>query len=179
MPRIERLSHVGLHVTDIDVSRAFYRDVVGLQVTDEKPDGTMVFMSSDPDREHHELLLAAGRDTTPTSKTLQQLSFRVETLEDLIEYRDRFDELDIELDMIVSHGNAIGIYFFDPDHNRIEVFWDTGMKARQVFLHSIDLTQPSDVIITEVRRQVAEHGETGVIEEAFMRRYRPASTPGP
>ncbi len=177
MPRIERLSHVGIYVADIGVSRAFYEDVVGLQVTDEKPDGTMVFMSSDPDREHHELLLAAGRDTDPSSKTLQQLSFRVETLDDLIEYRDRFAERDIELDMIVSHGNAIGIYFFDPDHNRVEVFWDTGMQARQVFLHSIDLTQPSEVIIAEVRRQVAEYGATGVIEEAFLSRHRPASTP--
>ncbi|MGB8862129.1 MAG: VOC family protein [Ilumatobacteraceae bacterium] len=173
MPRIERLSHVGIYVTDIDASRAFFEDVVGLQVTDEKPDGTMVFMSSDPEREHHELLLAAGRDTDPSSKTLQQISFRVETLDDLVEYLERFEQHGIELDMIVSHGNAIGIYFFDPDHNRIEVFWDTGMKARQVFLHSIDLTQPSAVIIAEVRRQVAEYGETGVIKEAFLRRYRP------
>ncbi|MFZ4719162.1 MAG: VOC family protein [Ilumatobacteraceae bacterium] len=177
MPSIERLSHAGLYVTDIAVSREFYVTVLGLQVTDEKPDGTMVFLSSDPDREHHELLLAAGRDTAPSSKTLQQLSFRVPTLEDLVEYLRRFEQHQVELDMIVSHGNAVGIYFFDPDHNRVEVFWDTGLKARQVFLHSIDLTQPSDAIIAEVRRQVAEFGATGIIEEAFLSRYRPANPP--
>lgn len=177
MPRIERLSHVGIYVTDIGVSRAFYEEVVGLQVTDEKADGTMVFMSSDPDREHHELLLATGRDTDLSSKTIQQISFRVDSLDDLLEYRDRFEERAIELDMIVSHGNAIGIYFFDPDQNRVEVFWDTGMHARQVFLHSIDLTQPSEAIVADVRRQVAEYGATGVIEDAFLSRYRPSSTP--
>ena len=164
MPRIERLSHVGIYVTDIGVGRTFYEEVVGLQVTDEKANGTMVLVrSSDPDREHHELLLATGRDTDLSSKTIQQISFRVDSLDDLLEYRDRFEERAIELDMMVSHGNAIGIYFFDPDQDGMKVSGTPGCTPRQVFLHSIDLTQPSEAIIAEVRRQVAEYGATGVM----------------
>ncbi|MDQ6672289.1 MAG: VOC family protein [Chloroflexota bacterium] len=34
-PSIARLGHVGIHAFDIEKERAFYADVLGLQVTDE------------------------------------------------------------------------------------------------------------------------------------------------
>jgi len=33
----------------------------------------------------------------------------------------RLRDAGVEFDMIVSHGNAIGMYFFDPDHNRLSL----------------------------------------------------------
>lgn len=172
MPMIERLSHVGIHVYDIDIARNFYTELLGLVVTDEDRERGMVFLSSHPDVEHHELLLVAGRETERDTKMLQQISFRVDSLDSLLVYRDRFHEAGTPIDMEVSHGNAIGIYFYDPDGNRIEVFWGTGLDATQVFLHSIDLTMPADQIVAEVERQVAAFGESGVIEEAFMKKQR-------
>jgi catechol-2,3-dioxygenase len=172
MSGIQRISHVGIHVFDLEVAKAFYTNVVGLTVTDQNLDRGMVFMSSHPEAEHHELLLCAGRGADPDDKMLQQISFRVDTLQSLLEYRDRFEREGVRLDMVVSHGNAIGIYFFDPDGNRIEVFWGTGLDAHQVFLHSIDLSLPEDEIVAEVERQVALYRETGVIEEDFMHKQQ-------
>lgn len=169
---IERISHVGLHVNDLEASRRFYTEVVGLTVTDEQVERGMVFLSSHPEREHHELLLVGGRETERGSKMLQQVSFRLDSLESLLVYRDRFAEAETPIDMEVSHGNAIGIYFYDPDGNRIEVFWGTGLEATQTFLHSIDLTLPTAEIVAEVERQVGLYGADGVIEEEFMRKQR-------
>jgi catechol-2,3-dioxygenase len=44
-PSIAKLGHVGLHVQDIEKEKAFYRDVLGLTVSDEDPELGMVFMS--------------------------------------------------------------------------------------------------------------------------------------
>lgn len=169
---IERISHVGLHVFDLEESRRFYTEIVGLVVSDFNSERGMVFLSSHPEVEHHELLLVAGRDTERGSKAVQQISFRVDSLESLLAYRDRFAAAGTPIDMEVSHGNAVGIYFYDPDGNRVEVFWGTGLTATQTFLHSIDLTLPIADIVAEVERQVDLYGDDGVIEEEFMRKQR-------
>ena len=36
-PSVSRLGHVGSHAFDSEKERAFYRDVLGLQLTDENP----------------------------------------------------------------------------------------------------------------------------------------------
>lgn len=169
---IQRISHVGIHVFDLEASRGFYTEIVGLAVSDVNEERGMVFLSSHPDVEHHELLLVGGRETERGSKMLQQISFRVDSLESLLAYRDRFASAGTPIDMEVSHGNAIGIYFYDPDGNRVEVFWGTGLEATQTFLHSIDLTLPTAEIVAEVERQVELYGADGVIEEEFMRKQR-------
>src|ERR1700722_7584593 len=59
---IAKLGHVGIHCNDLEATEAFYRDVVGLTVTDEDLQAGMVFLSAQPDQEHHELVLLRGRD---------------------------------------------------------------------------------------------------------------------
>src|SRR5919206_182361 len=63
MPRVLGLSHVGIFVRDLQQSRDFYTRVLGLTVTDEND--RFVFLSAQPDREHHELALLAGREAPP------------------------------------------------------------------------------------------------------------------
>jgi catechol-2,3-dioxygenase len=77
--RIARLGHVGLHVQDLEKQKAFYRDVIGLTVTDEDAERGLVFMSSRPAEEHHELLLCRGRNVGSDARVVQQISFRCET----------------------------------------------------------------------------------------------------
>ena len=48
---IVRLSHVEYRVTDLAASRAFYVDILGLQVTDE--DDTTVYLRAMEERGHH------------------------------------------------------------------------------------------------------------------------------
>ena len=163
---ITGLGHVGLHVNDLDREALFFEQMVGLTITDRDRDVGMVFLSSRPSEEHHELLLCGGRSAPPGTLMLQQVSFHCASLDDMIEYNRRFREHGVEMDMVVTHGNAIGIYFFDPEGNRCEIYWKTGLEARQPFLADIDLAQPADAIMHRVRDLVRRYGETGYIERA-------------
>ncbi len=74
MPRVVGLSHVGIFVRDLQKSKDFYTRVLGLTVTDEND--RFVFLSAQPEHEHHELALIAGREAPPGTTVVQQISFR-------------------------------------------------------------------------------------------------------
>lgn len=167
---ISRLGHVGIHVTDLARSKEFYEKILGLTVTDESPELEMVFLSARPEVEHHELLLCGGRESIGREKTVQQISFRCDELSDVVEYHERLQAADVEIDMVVSHGNAIGIYFYDPDHNRCEVYWNSGLLARQPYLDDVDLDEPTTEILAKLRASVDAHGKDGMINQEFLER---------
>lgn len=168
MPSIARLGHVGLHVTDLERSVHFYRDILGLTVTDEDAGAGMVFMSARPEVEHHELLLCKGRTAPRDAMVVQQVSFRCDGLEDVREYYRRLRDNQVPIDMAVSHGNAIAVYFYDPDGNRCEVYWGTGLEARQPYLVGVDLDEPAAVLMAQVQESVRQYGATGYVEPRFL-----------
>ena len=169
-PSIARLGHVGLHVRDLEKAKSFYRDILGLTVTDEDPELGLVFMSARPKEEHHELLLCRGRNVGGEARMLQQVSFRCNSLDDVIGFYHRLKQCGIKFDMVVSHGNAVGVYFYDPEGNRIETYWNTGLKAKQPYAEPIDLERPADELRRHIERHVAEYGPTGFIDRAAMKR---------
>jgi len=174
-PSVARLGHVGLHVHDLEKEKAFYRDIIGLTVTDEDPELGMVFMSAQPEVEHHELLLCRGRNAGADTRVVQQVSFRCNSLDDVIGYYRRFKENDVKFDMIISHGNAVGVYVFDPEGNRIETYWNTGLKAKQPYGARIDLDKPAAELIKEIEASVAKYGATGFIDRERLTRQNVAS----
>lgn len=163
MPSIARLGHVGLHVNDLEKSKHFYHDILGLQITDEDPERGMVFLSAQPDEEHHELLLMAGRNVGSEAKVVQQVSFVCPSLADLVAYHQRLNENNVPIERVVSHGIAVGIYATDPDGNSCEVYWQTGLKARQPWIEKVDLTRPADELMREIEESVRQHGTEGYI----------------
>jgi catechol 2,3-dioxygenase-like lactoylglutathione lyase family enzyme len=169
VPRIASLGHVGIYVEDVDRSLAFYRDLLGLYVTDADEQNGMYFLSARPDEEHHEFLVCRGRTAPRDARLIQQVSFRCASLETVIAYWERLRDAGVEFDRIVSHGNAVGVYFFDPDHNRCEVYWPTGLEARQTFLAQIDLTRPVDALMTEIKAYVEKYGATGYVDPVLLR----------
>ena len=92
---ITSLGHVGIHVHDLERSKAFYRDLLGLKVNDESE--RIVFMSAqDRMAEHHELVLAKGRvDGT----VVQQISFRCASLQDVRDYHRTLVEHDVPINL--------------------------------------------------------------------------------
>ncbi|HLI24513.1 MAG TPA: VOC family protein [Acidimicrobiales bacterium] len=143
------LGHTGLWVYDLALMRDFYTRVLGLTVTDEDPDEGMVFLSSRPDEEHHEMVLAAGRTAPLDTRQTHQISWRLDSLDSLIDYRRRFAVEGVPIQQVVTHGNAFGIYFFDPERNRNEVYWPTGEAVRQPFRKSLELDQEPEAILAE------------------------------
>jgi catechol-2,3-dioxygenase len=175
-PSVARLGHVGLHCHDLEKQKVFYRDIIGLTVTDEDPQLGMVFMSAQPEVEHHELLLCRGRNAGADTRLVQQLSFRCNSLDDVIGYYRRFKEHGVKFDMVISHGNAVGVYVYDPEGNRIETYWNTGLQAKQPYGARIDLDKPAAELIREIEESVAKYGKTGFIDREGMARPKAASS---
>ncbi len=73
---IVRLSHVELAVTDLAKSRAFYVDVLGLQVTDETTD--TIYLRAMEERGHHCIVLKKA-----ATAEARDLGFKVFGDEDL------------------------------------------------------------------------------------------------
>src|SRR5512145_1691498 len=80
------LSHVGLFVTDMARMVDFYTNFLGFAESDRGKladgSGEIVFMTRDP-REHHQVVLATGRPAELQYNIVNQLSFRVATLDTL------------------------------------------------------------------------------------------------
>ncbi len=144
MPQVTQLGHVGIFVKDWERARAFYRDIVGLQITDESHERGMAFFSARPDEEHHEFAVFREQGD---GTVIQQISFHVKSIENLREYYRLFQERGVEILETVSHGNAISIYFADPEGNRLEVYWPTGIKWAQPFKRPVDLNLPDEELL--------------------------------
>jgi len=146
MPKIDSLGHVGIYAEDLMMMRDFYSRVLGLTISDEDlEERGMTFFTADKEREHHEFVLMKGRVTRDDAKVIQQISFIVPTLEDLREFKTRLEEEPgVEIERIVSHGIAFGMYFFDPEGNRIELYVRTPYKVPQPLGDAIDIMAQSN-----------------------------------
>ena len=152
MAQTTGLGHVGIYAQDLMKMRDFYTRVIGLQVADEDLDGRgMCFLSADPVSEHHEFVLMKGRNTPEEMQLVQQISFKVPTIQDLREYKEKIEEEELKIDRIVSHGNAFGIYFFDPENNRVELYYRTGFPVPQPHGDPLDLSKSDEELITDAR----------------------------
>ena len=148
LPNI-KFSHVGLYVHDLAKMEQFYRTTLGLIITDrgELSGRELVFMTRDAE-EHHQLVLASGRDGALDAKVLNQVSFRMETLSDLRDFHDLLSEKKDISDLVtINHGLAWSIYFKDPEGNRIEVFVNSPWYVKQPIADPLDLNL-SDAEIT-------------------------------
>jgi catechol 2,3-dioxygenase len=146
-PRSMTIGHVGLFVRDFDAMIAFYRDVLGFVQTDRGE--RICFLSRDP-RQHHQVVLCPGRKEG-TSDMIQQLSFKVDSLEVVKDIHDRIAAAGITKIEAVTHGNAWSVYFRDPENNRLEFYCDTPWHIPQPFRREVDYAKPTDRIYAETK----------------------------
>lgn len=149
------LSHVGIHVTDLPRMLDFYSGFLGFAVSDRgstRNGGEIVFLTRDP-REHHQFVMATGRPADLAYNIVNQLSFRVDSLDTLRElHRGLQNELAVELGP-VSHGNALSVYFHDPEKNRVELLIDTPWYVPQPCRLPVDLALPDDELWSSLEAQ--------------------------
>jgi len=183
MSRVVGLGHIGIYVRDLNRMTAFYRDFLGMQVTKQSP-GRAVFLSSDPECVDHEIALMTGRAADQDPQLIQQISLRVNTLDDLRDFKRRILQADYKIDNIVTHLSAIGCYFFDPEGNRTEVFWLTGRPSWVMVGVPIDIDRSDDEILAQIDRvwEQTRHVAMGTPPDAaavaaMQQAYREAATP--
>jgi catechol 2,3-dioxygenase-like lactoylglutathione lyase family enzyme len=151
MSAIKGLSHVVLYVKDLDKMVAFYRDVLGLVKYRENP-GRMVFFTSDPNAEDHELALTKGREGD--AKLIAHIAWKVDTPDDVKAYYEKFKALGVPIDHCVSHayqemGNTVSCYFLDPEGNRVEVYALVTERDAQRINRPLDLDKSVKEIVAQ------------------------------
>lgn len=125
--KLVRTGHLVLRVKDMERSKRFFTEVLGLKVVGVNR-RDMVFFSSDFDDNHHMLALAEAKDkdlTDPAPDSqlgMEHVAYELESFAALQEAYRTFKENDVIIDHTVWHGVTKSIYFLDPDGNRLEVY---------------------------------------------------------
>jgi catechol 2,3-dioxygenase-like lactoylglutathione lyase family enzyme len=140
--RVERGGHVGLNVTNLDRSIAFYERAVGLDVLDRSSDGGRchAFLGSGGD-----LLLTLWQQSSgrfSSSKPgLHHLSFQVADIASVRRAESTLRELGMPFhyDGVVRHqegDESAGIFFEDPDGIRLEIYAPAGAGDEPMPAHA-------------------------------------------
>ena len=75
----------------------------------------------------------------------------------------RFKKEGVQIDMVVTHGFSVSCYFFDPEGNRLEVYWDTKVRGRKAFAKPVDLERPAEDVLSDLKRIVEEQPELAAV----------------
>ena len=123
--RIKRVGHLVLSVRDVERSRRFFEEVLGLPVVAQNERG-MVFFSTNVKDNHHMLALMPAKEgaamPSPDQVGMQHVSFELGSFAELQDAWRALKKHDVPIDHTVYHGITKSIYFYDPDGNRLELY---------------------------------------------------------
>lgn len=121
-----RIGHVHLKVADLDRALAFYRDVLGFELTQRLGDQA-AFLSAGG--YHHHIGLntwesAGGQPASRGSTGLYHLAIAYPTRAELADALQRLLRARIPLEGAFDHGVSEALYLRDADGNGVELYWD-------------------------------------------------------
>ena len=126
IPPQTSIGHVHLKVSDIERSLAFYRDLLGFEIT-QRYGGQAVFLSAGGYHHHIALNTWQSKDAAPApvrSAGLYHLAILYPTQRDLAVALKRLLDANYPLTGASDHGVSLAIYLNDPDSNGVELYWD-------------------------------------------------------
>jgi len=123
-PRVD-VGHVHLKVADLDRSLAFYRDVLGFEVTQRL--ASAAFLSAGG--YHHHIALntwesRGGQPPAPGTTGLYHVAIRYPDRRTLGDALRRLERAGLALDGASDHGVSEALYLRDPDDNGVELYRD-------------------------------------------------------
>ena len=131
---IDDIHHLGLTVRDVDVSAAWYVDVLGFERVGAfaAPDGARrkVFLRHERLRVRLGLTQhqhGAGDAFDETRTGLDHLAFAVSAREELDQWAQRFADADVPFSAVAAANSIPGaavLVFRDPDNIQLELFFD-------------------------------------------------------
>lgn len=111
---ITRASHVRLQVTDLEKSRDFYRDVIGLVVTEEDDDA--IYLRGLEESAHHSLVLARGAEARAL-----QIGLRVRGDEDIVAAEAFCKNAGLRYERVELPQQGPTLRFVDPVGTHLEL----------------------------------------------------------
>ena len=127
--------HVGINVTDLSRSRAFYTDAFGLETIGGSSDGPQRFAFLGRGESVVLTLWEQSRGSfDKNAPGLHHLSFQAESIDAVRAAEERLKKRGVKFlyDGVVPHregADSGGIFFEDPDGLRLEIFTPTGAKG--------------------------------------------------
>lgn len=120
------IGHVHLKVANIDRAVAFYRDVIGLEVTTRMGDKA-AFLGAEGYHHHIGLNTWESENGTPAPRGhtgLYHTAFLYPDMKSLADVLRRAVDAGVRIDGASDHGVSRAIYFRDPDNNGVEIYVD-------------------------------------------------------
>ena len=121
-----RIGHVHLKVADLDRALAFYRDVLGFELT-QRYGSQAAFLSAGGYHHHIGLNTWESLGGSPPhrgSTGLYHVAIVYPARAELANALRRLTEAGIPLDDASDHGVSEALYLHDPDGNGVELYWD-------------------------------------------------------
>jgi catechol-2,3-dioxygenase len=122
-----KLGHIVLRVRDLERSKRFYTEVLGLRPTGEIP-GVMAFFSTQNNPDSHDLALMrlgpGASDPRADAVGLYHFAYQVESEDALAKAYQTLREAGVTIVGAGDHGVSKGIYILDPDGIQIEITYE-------------------------------------------------------
>jgi catechol 2,3-dioxygenase len=121
-----RIGHVHLKVADLERALAFWRDVLGFELT-QRYGTEAVFLSAGGYHHHVALNTWESRGGAPPPRRatgLYHVAILYPTRAALADALRRVDAAGVELEGAADHGVSEALYLRDPDGNGVELAWD-------------------------------------------------------
>lgn len=126
IPAQSRIGHVHLKVSSLDRALAFYRDLLGFEVTTMYGDQA-AFLSAGGYHHHIGLNTWHSKGAPPAAEKgvgLFHVAIVYPERRDLAAALKRLMDASYQVDGASDHGVSEAIYLRDPDNNGIELYWD-------------------------------------------------------
>lgn len=149
VPSQARIGHVHLKVSDLDRALAFYRDLLGFELTTMYGENA-AFLSAGGYHHHIGLNMWHSKGESPAPRNspgLYHTAILYPTRRDLAEILQRLIDAEYPISGASDHGVSEAIYLNDPDDNGVELYRD---RPRNEWSYRSDgsvemVTQPLDL----------------------------------
>lgn len=129
---LKGMRHIALKVRDIGCSKAFYRDILGMEVVWE-PDPQNVYLSSGCDNlALHEL--ARETESSPARQQLDHIGFVVENIERVKELEGEFRARGVKIvhPFKTHRDGSASFYCADPDGIVIQMLYEPHLSRQEI-----------------------------------------------
>ena len=122
--KIESLGHVVLKVSNLEVSKSFYHDLLGIPISADSEEWRMTFFTLG---DHHNFaILEVGAEANKNLEGIgvEHFAFRLAGgMTDLEAAKNELEASGVDV-MPIDHNVSYSLYFHDPDGNRLELYID-------------------------------------------------------